>query len=79
MKEEKPKNSQNPQMDRSKMKAVYTIIDNDRLDKPLFRRIGIGFVNRDDSINVYLDALPIDGKLHLREPFDKREDESRPE
>lgn len=28
--------------------------------------IGIGFVNRDDSINVVLDAVPINGRLHIR-------------
>ncbi len=30
-------------------------------------RAGSAWVNRDGSINVYLDVLPLDGKLHLRE------------
>jgi hypothetical protein len=30
-------------------------------------RAGKAFVNRDGSINVALDVLPLDGKLHLRE------------
>ena len=50
-----------------KMKAVFTIVESDRLEKPIFRRIGTAFVNRDDSLNVYLDALPVSGKLHIRD------------
>ena len=42
-----------------KMKAVFTIIESDKLEKPIFRRIGTAFVNRDSSLNVFLDALPI--------------------
>ena len=42
-----------------KMKAVFTIVESDKLEKPLFRRIGTGFVNRDGSLNLFLDALPI--------------------
>lgn len=29
-------------------------------------RAGTAFVNRDGSMNVYLDVLPLDGKLHIR-------------
>lgn len=29
-------------------------------------KLGVAFENRDGSLNVYLDALPIDGKLHIR-------------
>ena len=36
--------------------------------KPLFRRIGTAFVNKDQSLNVVLEALPIEGRLHIREP-----------
>ena len=31
-------------------------------------RMGSAFVNADGSINVYLDVLPLDGKLHIRKP-----------
>jgi len=33
----------------------------------IWTRAGSAWVNKDDSINVYLDVLPIDGKLHIRE------------
>ena len=29
-------------------------------------RAGSAWVNRDGSINLYLDVLPLDGKLHIR-------------
>ena len=51
----------------TKMKAVFTIVEGDKLKKALFRRIGTGFVNRDASLNVFLDALPVSGKLHIRD------------
>jgi hypothetical protein len=33
----------------------------------LWVRAGSAFVNRDGSLNVLLDVLPLDGKLHVRE------------
>jgi hypothetical protein len=36
-------------------------------EKVMWRRVGSGFVNRDGSYNLYLDALPVNGKLHMRE------------
>ena len=30
-------------------------------------RVGTGFSNKDDSVNLYLDVLPKDGKLQMRE------------
>jgi len=50
-----------------KLKAVYTVVDGEKLDRPLYRRIGTGFVNRDASLNIILDALPVSGRLHVRD------------
>lgn len=36
-------------------------------------RAGSAFVNKDGSLNVWLDVLPLDGKLHVREAAEKRE------
>lgn len=36
-------------------------------------RAGSAWLNKDDSMNVYLDVLPLDGKLHVREPGERRE------
>jgi hypothetical protein len=39
-------------------------------------KAGSAFVNRDGSLNVYLDVLPLEGKLHVREALDERRAES---
>ena len=36
-------------------------------------RAGNAFVNRDGSMNLWLDVLPIDGTLHVREAAEKKE------
>lgn len=36
-------------------------------------RAGSAFINRDGSLNLYLDVLPLDGTLHIREPGEKRD------
>ena len=35
--------------------------------KSFWTRIGTAFVNKDGSLNVYLDAIPLDGKLQIRD------------
>ena len=43
-------------------------------DKKWWVKIGAAFINRDQSINVFLDAMPTNGTLHIREPqpFEER-------
>jgi len=36
--------------------------------KAFWIRVGSAWVNQDGSINVTLDALPVDGKLSIRAP-----------
>jgi hypothetical protein len=50
-----------------KQRIVYQIIDKPGLRKPYWMKIGIAFVNQDQSLNVYLDAIPFDRKLNIRE------------
>lgn len=40
-------------------------------------RAGWAEVNRDGSMNLHLDVLPLDGRLHVRESYEKRDDEKR--
>jgi len=55
--------------------AVYTIVE--RNEKKYWIKIGAAFTNRDGSINLYLDALPIGmNRLQIREP--RAWDEARP-
>ena len=50
-----------------KKKDVYTIRDGSN-GNSYWDRIGAAFVNKDGSLNVVLNALPLDGKLHIRDP-----------
>ncbi|MBI2067195.1 MAG: hypothetical protein HYT77_04200 [Deltaproteobacteria bacterium] len=54
------------------IKDVYTVSDREGDQKSRWTKIGIGFVNRDDSINVILDAYPVNGKLQIRTRENKK-------
>ncbi len=49
----------------SKAKAVYNIVENGEYTN--WNKVGVAFVNKDGSYNVVLDALPVNGKLHIRD------------
>ncbi len=49
------------------LKDVFVINEKQGEEKPAWTRIGVAFVNRDESINVVLDAVPMNGKLHIRD------------
>ena len=51
----------------SKLLFVYTIVEGKEKDKNFFVKVGVAFVNKDRSINVKLDAFPVNGQLHIRE------------
>jgi hypothetical protein len=46
--------------------VVYTIIDRGK-GRRVWLRVGVAFPNRDQSLNVRLDAVPISGLLHIRD------------
>lgn len=50
--------------------GVYTIVSRNQKEeteqKNLWVHIGIAFVNRDGSINARLNALPVNGTIHIR-------------
>ena len=52
--------------------AVFAIKNTDRRGS-VWIRCGTAFVNKDESLNVWLDALPLDGKLHCREATAERQ------
>jgi len=49
-------------------KDVYHIKDLGDGKKSFWTRIGSAFVNKDGSLNAILDTLPLDGRLHIRDP-----------
>jgi hypothetical protein len=60
-------------MDQSKMKIAYVVTQ--RGTNKYWTRIGAAFVNRDGSINVKLEAVPVNGEIHVRDyvPRDEKE------
>ena len=46
-------------------KDVYTIKTGGK--KKYWVKIGAAFVNKDGSLNVYLDAMPLSGELNIRD------------
>ncbi len=48
------------------MKDVYNIIETGK-GKNHWIKVGIVFVNKDGSINVKLNCLPLNGTLHIRD------------
>lgn len=57
------------------MKTVFTVVERGQ-GKSIWVRIGVGFTNRDGSLNLKLDALPVSGTLQVRdwEPAERRAD-----
>lgn len=49
-----------------KIKDVYVISERGE-GNAQWSKIGVAFVNKDGSLNVILDALPLEGKLHIRD------------
>ncbi len=51
----------------TEVKQIYTIIEKEDPMKNQWIKVGVGFVNRDQSINIRLDSLPSNGLLHVRD------------
>jgi hypothetical protein len=56
-----------PESGTRRRKAVFTIVDGPTPERKFFVRIGVGFENRDQSLNIKLDATPVNGTLHIRD------------
>jgi hypothetical protein len=54
-------------MESKKMKVLSPIAGKEGSNKTHWMRAGIAFENRDGSINIYLNLLPTNGKLQLRD------------
>ena len=50
------------------MKDVYAIYDskNDARERSHWVRVGVAFENKDGSLNVLLNAIPLSGRLQIR-------------
>ena len=57
-------------------KEVLTVVERD--GKSYWTKVGAAFENRDGSWSVVLDAIPVNGRLQIREPFKDRPRGDRP-
>lgn len=50
------------------MKDVFAVYESktDGRDRSRWVRVGVAFENKDGSVNVLLDALPLSGRLQIR-------------
>lgn len=64
-------------METKSLKIVYTITE--RGDRSYWQRIGVAYINRDGSLNVKLDAVPVNGTMQIRDwtPRDETAEERR--
>ena len=53
------------------IKDVYAIVSNGKDEKGYWVKIGVAFTNKDGSLSVILNCLPLDGKLHIRDRKEK--------
>jgi hypothetical protein len=58
---------------KTEAKTVFALTE--RNEKTFWTKIGAAFTNKDGSITVQLDALPVSGRLQIREDQDRDRDE----
>ncbi len=60
---------------RTDTKAVFAITE--RGEKSYWTRVGAAFTNKDGSVTIQLDALPVSGRLQIRDDESRAEREGR--
>lgn len=59
----------------TQLKDVFVIPERNDEDKSPWIRVGVAFVNKDDSLNVVLDAIPVTGRFHIRDRQKRKQTE----
>lgn len=54
-------------------KEVYAVQEGKEEGKSFWTKIGTAFENKDGSLNVLLNCLPLNGKIHIRDKKEKDE------
>ncbi len=60
--------------DKRRILKAYTIVEKPGDQKDFWLNIGVASDNRDGSLSVKLDALPMNGLLHIREYEPRKND-----
>jgi hypothetical protein len=62
------------------MKDVYAIYEskNDGKERSRWVRVGVAFPQRDGSLNVLLDAIPLSGRLQIRDRAEPQNGKEQP-
>lgn len=68
----------NDERGRKRVLKVYTIVEKPGSQKGIWLDIGVASENRDGSMSVKLDALPVNGTIHIREFEPRRTDSGGP-
>lgn len=63
-------------MNDSKLKIAYVITERD--GRSYWNRVGVAFVNRDGSLNVKLEAVPVSGEIQIRDYVPREESAGAP-
>jgi hypothetical protein len=71
-------NNANQERERRRVLKVYTIVEKPGSPKGIWLDIGVASDNRDGSLSVKLDALPVNGAIHIREFEPRKTDSDRP-
>ena len=62
---------------RPRVLKVFTVVEKPSCPKGIWLEIGVGSYNRDGSISAKLDAMPLNGTIHLRAFESRRGNGSR--
>lgn len=58
-------------------RVVYTVIEREG-SRSFWLRVGAAWTNRDGSVTLRLDALPVNGVLQIRDAEERRDARSTP-
>jgi hypothetical protein len=59
-------NATDSKVERPQTHNVFTVVDREGGGRSFWAKIGRGYTNRDGSISIELDALPVNGRIHVR-------------